>query len=482
MSMVFAAIFASTLIPAAPLDERLRFEALAERLQFFDVNDFTYYEGRAGHLRLPPAWADNWRETHALLSSDIVRTSLLHLLEHKNPKVRTLALAALARKNDPKLLPDLAALMADREKTFPRIQPVHHIALQFNREIPPPPLEEQTVGAVAKEIVGLWLLAANYQPKDFAAYWATRKDRKFCASWFNYRFGRIIGASTSQGQPPNKTEVDQLRALAKELASLPQTDRDWTLLWLVSKYDTSVYDEVLRYLASPEETTQAGKRLGPDKLLALIQGQEISSDPDLGTDQHSRASRQILILYVLRRATQFLRPSDADAVLALEKTYPTPFCAIAAADLQPEKARKVLHDALARYAGASLSWQRAALAADLWRLAGEAEIGFLVDWFYTEKVDLNPSTTQTQLFLEGIAGVRAPADRKLLARLIADPRLDKLDYQSLRSLVETVNRWVKEPLLPHSELHSTRYWRGDNLEGLVEWRRKLKESVPAWNK
>ena len=122
----------------------------------------------------------------------------------------------------------------------------------------------------------------------------------------------------------------------------------------------------------------------------------------------------------------------------------------------------------------------AELASALWRLEGEAEIDYLTNWLYGEKVDLNPCTTQTQLFLEGIAGVRAPADRKLIARVIADPRLDKLDYQSLGSLVETVNRWVKTPLLPPEEIHSTRYWRGENVQGLVEWRRQLRKSVPEW--
>ncbi|HEY7154746.1 MAG TPA: hypothetical protein VH575_12360 [Gemmataceae bacterium] len=189
--------------------------------------------------------------------------------------------------------------------------------------------------------------------------------------------------------------------------------------------------------------------------------------------------------YVLRRSSQWLRPTDTDAVLALEKTLevPSPMCAIAAAELRPDKGRKVLHDALRRFAGGgTVCYIRAALAAALWQLAGEKEMRYLVDWFYGERVDLNPCTPQTQTFLEGVAGVRAPDDRKLVAQLIADPRFDKLDYQSLRSLVQTVDRWVKTPLLPTEELYNSRYWRGENVQGLAEWRRKLKESVPAWTK
>jgi hypothetical protein len=187
---------------------------------------------------------------------------------------------------------------------------------------------------------------------------------------------------------------------------------------------------------------------------------------------------------VLTRSRQLLRPADADAVLALERTFPTPWWAIAAADLQPARARTVLHEAIDRFAGdgPSLSWPRAELAIALWRLAGKDEIKYLTDWFYGEKVDLHPCTTQTQIFLDGVCRVPPPVDRELVAHLIADPRFDRLDYHSLQGLVLAVNRWVKKPLLPPEELYSTRYWNGENRKGLVEWRRKLKESIPQWKK
>ena len=50
--------------------------------------------------------------------------------------------------------------------------------------------------------------------------------------------------------------------------------------------------------------------------------------------------------------------------------------------------------------------------------------------------------------------MRAPADRKLVARLVTDPRLDKLDYQSLQVLVQVASSYTKAPILQDDELRS----------------------------
>lgn len=476
MSTIFGSLAASLILVGAPVDDRTLLVRTAKEMKFFSANAVLYDRNNGLHI-LPKEWQDNWQQARAVVDAPkFAVADLLRLLKDKDAKVRTLALAALAHRQDPKLLPHLAALMQDKEKTSPALQPY---ACAWTGGPPPsPPLMDQTVGQVAFQFVHFWMLEANYhRPEEFGAYWAPRKDRDFCASWFNARFVAIVQNTL----PLDKVRADRVRALRKELDRLPPVDRDWTLLWLVSKVDNDFYSHAIRYLATPEELLQAGKRLGAERLMNLLQGKKISDDPDLDTDQRSRASRQILTVYVLKRSRQFLRPSDADAVLAVEKTFPTtPWCAIAAAELQPAKAIKILHDAMDRFAGegSSLSWPRAELAAALCRLAGQEEMDYLVDWFYREKAELNPCTTQTQIFLEALTGTPAPANRDLLARLIADPRFDKLDYHSLQGLVLTVNRWLKKPLLPQDE----RYWHGKNVQGLAEWRRKLKESVPAWKK
>jgi hypothetical protein len=166
------------------------------------------------------------------------------------------------------------------------------------------------------------------------------------------------------------------------------------------------------------------------------------------------------------------------------------WCAIAAAELQPGKASLYLHQAMGRFAGkpvyTHLAWKRAELAAALWRIVGESEIDNLADWFYTENVDKNPHSTQTGLFLEAIKGVRAPADRKLVARLVTDPRLDKLDYQSLQVLIAVASGWTKAPILQQDELRSVWEKGGwgpetpKDFKIMAQWREKLRKSLKEW--
>jgi hypothetical protein len=336
------------------------------------------------------------------------------------------------------------------------------------------------VGQVARLFVRFWMEQAYWQDKDFPAYWALRKDRAFCSSWFRVRMVRALQGSSSF----DKNRADRVRAIRKDIERLPPLDRDWTLFWLGSISIAEGSPEGVAFLVKPDDMLQAGKRLGPARLMDLLQGKAISSDPDLGTDLPSLVGRRVLSVYVLKNARALLRTEDGPTLLTLEDAFRSPWWTIAAAELQPARARKLLTDGLSRFGEETYfdAWNRAELAAALWKVGGEDESGYLVNWFYGEKVDLNPSTTQTEIFLSRIAGVRAPADRKLLARLIADPRFDKLDYQSLRGMVLTVQRWTKDPLLPQEEIYNSRYWRGQNRDGLAAWRRKLKESVPLWNK
>jgi RNA polymerase sigma factor (sigma-70 family) len=481
--------------PKTTAETTKRFEDLAGKLAMFPTGDFVY--GRADRTDLelgrfvPKKWSEPWLEVYAALSTGRDNVDdLVGLLKHKDPRVRTLALAALFDRQGPKLLPHLAALVGDKEKTVPEVQIRRHLmASPKEVDLLPQDFKEQTVGDVAAQLVNCWLYAAGYTVKDFESYWGARKDREFCASWFLVRFNRA-GQGTSSF---DKKRAPLIRAIRKDIDALPETDRDWVLLWLAANTDSSSSDEPNRLLATPEERVAAGKRLGPDRLMDLIQDKPISKDPDLAAKDRRTRDREYLILWVLRHAGQLLRPEDAPAILEMEKSLrgQPPWCAIAAAELQPAKAREWLRGAIGRFAGepvyTHLAWSRADLAAGLWRIVGPSEIDYLADWFYGETVNKNPHSTQTGRFLEAIRGVRAPADRKLVARLVADARLDKLDYQSLRSLVEVVNGWTKAPVVAAEELRPG-WERGTlwpetarDLKVLAGWREKLKNSVAEWN-
>jgi hypothetical protein len=466
-------------------DTKTRFEDLATQLKIFPTGEFVY--GRGEQLRqIPKEWTAPWLKVLAAISTgkDDAR-DLIGLLGHKDPRVRTLALAALFQREDAKLLPNLVAMMQDQEMTVPNLE--IRRAQSIGGKLLPQDFHEQTVGRVAQVLVTYWMQAAGYEAKDFETYWAARKDRKFCASWYLMRLYRA-GQATSAF---DKKRAPLIIAMRKEVDALPARDRDWTLLWVAAHHLHASNPEPGSIWATPEERLAAAKRLGPDRLMDLILQKDISTDPDLAAKDNKSRGRDDLILWVLRNAGKLLRAQDAPAILAAEQTLRDrpPWCAIAAAELQPESARKWLREAMGRFAGkyAYLAEHRAELAAAMWRIVGDSEMDYLADWLYGEKVDQNAHTPATDVFLDGIKGARAPADRKLVARLVTDKRLDKLDYQSLRALIQVAGGWTKEPIIPQRDLYPN-WERGGlapespkDLEVLAEWRAKLKKSVAEWN-
>jgi RNA polymerase sigma factor (sigma-70 family) len=473
-----------------------RYEDLAIDLKMFPTNDFAHGRAQQIDRLIPKKLTDAWQQIYTALATrkDGVE-DVIALLKHNDPKVRTLALAALFDRQDPRLLPQLAAMTADTDRTVPEVS-IRRAIIGFDpasRNLLPEDFHEQTVGAVAKAFLNTWLQPAGYESKDFADYWAARKDRPFCTSWFLARL-YYAGQHTTAFDAKRGTVL--IRAVRKDIDALPAVDRDWTLLALAGRRDQLSSAEPGRILATTDELIAAGKRLGPDRLMDLLRGKTISTDPDLAPDPptpaHRTRTREDMTLWVLRHAGKLLRAEDAPALLALDKKTPdrSPWWALAAAELQPARAREWLHEAIGHFAGEPIythrAYHRAEVAAGLWRIVGESETDYLVDWFFAEKVATNPHSTQTGMFLESIRGVRPPADRKLVARLVTDPRLDQLDYQSLRALAELVNGWTKTPVLAREELHPI-WERGSwgpetdaDRKVLAQWRSKLRDSVNEW--
>ena len=67
-------------------------------------------------------------------------------------------------------------------------------------------------------------------------------------------------------------------------------------------------------------------------------------------------------------------------------------------------------------------------------------------------------------------GIRAPADRKLFARIVRDPRLEQLGDMELQYVIVAVHRWA--PF--ESSYFDTRQ--------RAEWIKKLRASIPKWEK
>jgi hypothetical protein len=351
-------------------------------------------------------------------------------------------------------------------------------------------LERQTVGQVAKMAVRFW--TGWRHDGRFPQYWHDRKQRSHCAGWFDVQLSRA-----SQGAWATPEErVPHIRAVRTRIDRLPKLDRAWTLLYLHG--ETASLARCLwsqdsfgtGHLVSDAELLAACRDLGRERLLRMLEKKTPSDDPDLAG---------WMSWFVFDHVEQLFRPEDADFFLAQEDR---PLWAIAAAQLQPRRAKAILHQSFGRYAGDAgyQRDQRAELAAALWRQVGASEAAFLVDWFYREEPQMGQFPHCRGWFLRQLGGVRVPEDRRLAARLIQHPRFHQLDWQSLIELIRLANDWTDRPLVDEDELRGAWHPLGEShfhwqqaeaardypsetaqlLQRLANWRQALRESIPSW--
>lgn len=509
---VVAISLAASSVRAAPVpepDARKDLERIAGRLTFFSAGDFAY--GRVDHHLLPREMAQQYKTLIGELTSNRYEAqALVKLLKHDDPKVRTLAMAALYDREDPKLLPHLVPLVDDKAVTYSRPQSV---ARAFFDKEKMPPLQKQTVADVANLFINFYLQPANYHygvkgtpgNDGFDAYWAARKDRTFCTSWFAVQLARAGQGTT----PTPKARTENIRAVRTRIDKLPKTDRACTLLWLHGETGSDV-------LVSEKELIDACKELGPEKLLLMLQRKIPSDDPDIQPRKGNHYPYKRMTQFVLKNATTLLRPKDADTLLACElweRDYRkhgisdptlTAWWPIAAADLisDKEKAKDLLLQAFDRFKGEYQGNERGELAIALWRLVGPDATRFLVQWFYTEGPAFTQFPHQRAAFLHGIAKYRQPENRKLLAALVRDKGFDTLDWQSLKSLVNIVNDLSDKPVVDRRLIEAAWHPYGEGhfqqsaekarkeypketealLRTLGEWRTKLSAAILQWEK
>jgi hypothetical protein len=372
-----------------------------------------------------------------------------------------------------------------------------------------PPLETQTVGEVANAFLTDYLKSAGYhygikgRPQlglgGFDEYWAERKDRQFCASWFAIQLARA-GQETI---PTPKDRFEAIHAVRKRIDKLPRVDRAWTLLWLHGEPGSDV-------LVREAELVETCKELGPEQLLLMLQRKIPSNDPDVQPRPSNNWPYRRMTLFVLRHAAKLLRPGDAEALLACEQwerdyqrhdiSDPTisSWWVVAAAELKREPG--LLKEAFGRFTLHYHGPDRTDLAVALWRQAGQGEISFLVKWFYDEEPNYSRFPHQRAAFLQGVARYRYPENKQVFVALVKDKSFSSLDWQSLRTFAQVVNGMSDQPVIGPELLEAARHPLGEGhfhtdparekypketealLRTLNEWRERLKTAVTRWEK
>ena len=466
------------------------FEALSRESPYFEISDVLYRgSGVSGRDVSNLDFAKYSAFISRFLSIHPSKDQLIPLLKHADPKVRTLAIAALGSMDDPTMLPAIADLLADDTITFWRVPMAQQSAESQSART------DATVGENAQAVLFLYMGQAGYtgyqffgsrtkeqrSREEFDKYWNLHKDRKYCASWFAEQMSRTGSADV------NSWEIPHVRAgLVKRV---PEPDRTWIALWLRRPtYWKAPY--------SDSELVAMCRKLGPDALMNVLKQHRFpSDDPDL---QHidPNLENSYGAQFILEHATSLLRPQDADVLVALNKEddaaglIPSPLWFVAAAQLQPANAVKILRDAYAQFPSED-GYSRVTLSVALWRTGGESQTPFLSDQFYSVAL-LRDGWAED--FIDGIAAIQKPSASLLIASILRDKRLDdlKMDPRAFSSLVAAVNGWLKAPVVSDAELkEATKYVVRKNTKGggppdpadypiQQKLLRRLRDTVPQW--
>jgi hypothetical protein len=290
------------------IDVRNSLRAAAAALPVFETGDFVYnrwpYLPWSGGLDFPVIGKDSsvgarYRQTlSGLIEANYTVSDLVGALSDPQPPVRTLAMALLFQKEDPKLLTEISFLINDNAQTFPCLAPVDNIPAEM-------PTRPQTVGEIAQAMIRMYTNAAGLE--DWNSYQRTHTGRPYYLSWFEVRLLRATGSVT----PFRADRRPLVIRVRHDLDQLPVLDRDMYLLWL-SRVDPDWP------LAAESELVSAARRLGHQQLLQIVDGRPPGTDPDV-LQTHRPWRYRAVVSFILSHADQLLMRADEPFLAAIEQ-------------------------------------------------------------------------------------------------------------------------------------------------------------------
>lgn len=478
-----------SLVKVATMPEtRFAFRKLAPQIHWFITDDLFFDRFRNSNVMGGFYKPDDLKVLSQVDFTHYPTGNLINLLKDRDARVRTLAMAALFSKEDPSVLPNVAALVNDQAETYPEPE-------ILDNPIPSMPMHKRTVGSIAIFFVDTYLKEAGYTssfaytyglnrhigrgPGSFAEYWDKRKNRRYCASWFAVKVQR----ATSNYFPADKSRAPFIDAVRKQVDQIPNLDRDWILLWLCSQ--RLGIGEYPMKIASEPEVLASMKKLGSSRLLLMLQGKMPSDDPDLQLQENMECYGN-LMLFVLESAKQVLRPDQADAILACSRGFnpvpvPKSYWLVAASQLDPNRAHELLHNQILHLPAYEDGREKAALAAALWKERGLREKTFLLDCFYEPSSSFNSTRGRSffrPLWLEAISDHKQET-QKLLQNLINDGRFSTLnDSDALFALIKITSRSLDKDEAATSDWRE-KIWHPLGVDSACRDLEKAKRQYPA---
>ncbi len=431
------------------------FEWLAKEVDYLNVGSLLYHR------------SENGRPVEPLQT--LSRFASVELLEkviaHKNPRVRTLGLYAIHEKEQPNLLPLVFSALQDSETTFPWEVYWSHIPFgdmkksieRLKKQTIKVRVEDSTVGQHAGAIIQFWqdtgIDPFNYQGianqdfiNDWKAFWELRKDCDHCVAWVKARFKRA-SSGTSQRSRYGQTKIEHLKYSV--IWKMPSPQRQLILLRLATEWrqhpDEFPREELrhLSMLASDFDLREACQQLGPEYLMKILRFEPLTDDPDLQPDSEGY---QHIVRWILMNVIDILPSSAAPELVKLgreqEGRFNSPWWFIAAAQLDPAKAREYLDTAWPLFQGEYQKDERAWLMWARWKVLGMRESDVIAKWFYNDLKKSEEMVFGHRRFLNMLRGTDVLT---LLAQLATEKGFLGFNDYDLSHYVLAVSRHTLNP-------------------------------------
>jgi hypothetical protein len=310
------------------------------------------------------------------------------------------------------------------------------------------------------------------------ARFASRRDARLSTAGLRV----AMDIATGQVTPMQPDRTARVAEVLGRLEQVPEPRRFFTAL--------AIDFERLRGAEFPEDyLLSEARRLPRDVRMAAVRRQSSANDPDLEPGFGSR--------YLLDHGIDLFRATDADALLQIEQQVrqhepPSAHDAgyvLAAAQLRPADADRLLIDALPRFNGDWDAAERARLAEALALTGTDRSENAALDWFFGPSPlagIVGNGGRGRELFLQALHD-RAPARfRHIVARIIRDARLPSLGPASTLILVTSVEGYSGRQIASEDDVRlfkSCRESQPDRAGKLLgNWQQVLRETTDQWDR
>jgi hypothetical protein len=221
--------------------------------------------------------------------------------------------------------------------------------------------------------------------------------------------------------------------------------------------------------------------------VACISGERPIDDPDLAPGFGSG--------FFLEHAVDLFTEQDADLMLRLDAQSAAsirdagryggapPDYALAAAMLDPRQADRALGAAMQRLTKSYQQIDRARVAVALVRYGSDRSNRAALDWLFSAKPEGGQAGGR-DAFLGFLQQQDPLRYRNIVAQIIADQRLDSLGPATSRMLVESVQGYLGESLVPQDQIRDSHRVNeaqdGRKFQHLADWHTALRATLARW--